>query len=113
MKSLFILIVGIVIGLFLWANIWFKFTQDLSIQAVENAFDGSLSDINLTWSSSSTKELADKFNKQLKERIELEKAALWEKVKDGVSVYLKEKVDKMLGRSSEFTGGTSIDVDSE
>jgi len=98
MKTLFIFIVGIVVGLFLWAKMWINFTQDLSIEAVENVLNESMTAMQSSGSDSQTR----KFNEIMMQKLEKQKTELSEKLKWQLSEFLKQKVDSVLWRNTTW-----------
>ena len=81
MKNIILLFVGVLLGLFLWANIGFRFTQDMSVQAVEDAFDQAYSGLQVSYSGSVADTMWDDFSQRLKENIAVKKDELKEEIK--------------------------------
>jgi len=96
MKFIIALIVGFVLGIMVGTGVGFKFTQDLSVKAVEDVLDNSSELLQNAYSGSNTQGTVQDFNVKIKEQIDVKKKEFADQAKQGMRDYLKKKIDEMF-----------------
>lgn len=96
MKKILFIILALLVGVVLGSIFGYRFTQDLSMQAVEDVLDEAYSGVQVAYQDSEAQAMVQDFNEKLKENIAAKKAELEEQVRLSINAYLKKKIDEIF-----------------